>query len=90
MPSVFLHAVSAAAIVASMPTAAQTTGSLAEQAAAFGTREDIQSMAMSPSGSKVAMLTAGPGSVTVLQVADLTNGQITNLTKSDGRPQYLR
>lgn len=90
MPSVFRYAVSAAAVAASMPAVAQTGGSLAEQATAFGTRENVQSMAMSPSGTKVAMLTAGPGSVTVLQVADLTNGKITNLTKSDGRPQYLR
>jgi len=88
--SVFRYAVSAAAVVASMPAIAQTGGNLSEQATAFGTRENVQSMAMSPSGTKIAMLTAGPGSVTVLQVADLTNGQITNLTKSDGRPQYLR
>ena len=90
MRSVIQCAVSAAAIVASMPAVAQAPGNLAEQAKAFGSRENVQAMAMSPSGTKVAMLAAGPGSVTVLQVADLTNGHITNLTKSEGRPQYLR
>ena len=63
---------------------------LAEDAKAFGTREDVQSVAISPSGTKLAMLISGPGSLTVLDLADLTTGSMTHLTKSDGRPQYLR
>lgn len=45
---------------------------------------------MSPDGSKFALLTAGSGSETLLQVADPQTGQTLNLTKSDGRPQSLR
>ena len=63
---------------------------LEEDARLFGTRERVSAMTMSPSGQKVAMLTAGPGSETVLTVADLRTGTTAHLTKTDGRPQSLQ
>jgi len=63
--------------------------SLAEDAKAFGTREQVQSMAISPNGDKVAMLTAGRGSVTTLEVGDLATGKITKLAMSGGRNESL-
>ena len=63
-----------------------SAGSLAEDAKAFGTRESVEGMSISPSGDRVAILVSGPGSTTVLRVADLSTGKITDLTSSDGRP----
>ena len=60
--------------------------SLAEDAKAFGTRESVEGMSISPSGDKVAILVSGPGSTTVLRVADIAKGTISDLTSSDGRP----
>ena len=65
-------------------------GSLAEDATAFGTRESVQSMVLSPSGSKVAMLVSGPESETFLEIADLVTGKTKRITKSDGKPQSVR
>ena len=74
-------------------TVAQTApaaGPLAEDAKAFGTREQVRTMSLSADGSKVAMLVSAAGSTTVLQVADLTTGGIASLTNTDGRPESLR
>jgi dienelactone hydrolase len=88
MRNSLLHAVGYAALVsAAQPAIAAAP--LAEDAKAFGTREQVRTMAMSPDGSKVAMLTSAAGSVTVLQVADLRDGSVRSLTNSDGRPQSL-
>ncbi len=65
-------------------------GTLAEDAKAFGTREHVQYVTLSADGSKLAMITAGPAAESYLVVADLNSGQMTNLTKSDGKPQSLR
>ncbi len=81
-----LHRAAALAAVLAAPGLAAP---LAEDAKAFGTRETVQTMALSPDGTKVAMLVGGPGAMTVLQVADLNSGKIDALTNSDGRPQSL-
>ena len=62
---------------------------LASDAQAFGAREIVEDVAISPSGSKALMLSAGPGSVTYLQVADLNTGIVKTLTNSDGRKDKL-
>jgi dipeptidyl aminopeptidase/acylaminoacyl peptidase len=81
----FLIGVSALAF-----SAAASAASLAEDARVFGARESVEGMSISPSGNKVAILVAGPGSATVLRVADLQTGTITDLTSSDGRPNTFR
>ena len=78
-----------ASVLAVASVAAQAA-SLEEDARAFGTRDQIHDVVISPSGSKLAMIASGPGSETVLQLADLATGQTLNLTKSDGKPQSLR
>ena len=80
-----LGGTAALAIVAPHAAAA----SLQEDARAFGSRESVRDLAMSPDGSKIAMLVSGPGSETILRVADVNSGAMVNLTKSD-RPQSLR
>jgi hypothetical protein len=78
--------VGASALALSM---AASAAPLAEDAKAFGTRESVEGMSISPSGDKVAILVCGPGSTTVLRVADLSTGTISDLTSSDGRPNGL-
>ncbi len=82
---------SAIALVTLLPLAhsARAAAPLADDAKAFGTREQVRTMSLSADGSKVAMLVSAAGSTTVLQVADLNNGSIASLTNSDGRPQSL-
>ena len=63
---------------------------LAVDAKAFGTRDNINGMAMSPDGSQLAMLASGPNATTVLQTIDIGSGKILSLTKTDGRPETLR
>jgi dipeptidyl aminopeptidase/acylaminoacyl peptidase len=65
-------------------------GTLPEDAKAFGVRDQVHAIAISPSGARLAMIVSGPGAETVLQVADVNSGQTLNLTKSDGKPQSLR
>ena len=65
---------------------AVSAASLAEDAKAFGSRESVEGMSISPSGNKIAILVSGPGSTTVLRVADVGTGTISDLTSSDGRP----
>ena len=82
--------VASAASLLCVAGAASAEQSIASDAQAFGTRENVQYMDISPSGNRIAMLVSGPQSTTVLQVVDLNTGQILNLTKNDGRPVHLR
>jgi dipeptidyl aminopeptidase/acylaminoacyl peptidase len=64
-------------------------GSLAEDAKLFGTRPAASHVAMSPSGNKVVMLVAGPGSSTMAKVFDLMTGAVTTPVTAPGRPEKL-
>ncbi len=66
-----------------------SAASLAEDARAFGTREQVQAMAISPNGEKVVMLSAGRGSETTVEVGDLASGKITKVAMSGGRDESL-
>ncbi|HUE78813.1 MAG TPA: S9 family peptidase [Sphingomicrobium sp.] len=70
-------------------TAAANAAPLAEDAKAFGTREYLQTMDISPSGQKVVMLVSGPGATTVVEVADLQSGKIQRMVDTDGKPERL-
>ena len=64
-------------------------GSLVEDAKLFGTRPAASHVAMSPSGNKVVMLVAGPGSTTQAKVFDLTSGAMSTPVSAPGRPEKL-
>jgi dipeptidyl aminopeptidase/acylaminoacyl peptidase len=64
--------------------------SLADDAKAFGTRPSAEQVAISPSGDKVVMLVAGPGSSTAAKVFDLRTGGETTPVASPGNPESLR
>ena len=62
---------------------------LADDAKAFGAREAAGQVALSPSGNKVVMLVAGPGSSTIAKVFDLQTGAATTAIASNGSPESL-
>ncbi len=62
---------------------------LAEDAKVFGAREAAGQVALSPSGNKVVMLVAGPGSSTQAKVFDLHTGAASTVIASDGKPESL-
>ena len=60
-------------------------------AKAFGARETILSASLSADGSKIALVTAGPGRSTRVMVVDAKqDGEPKVVGASDGKPDYLR
>lgn len=62
---------------------------LADDAKAFGVRQSVSRVAISPSGGKVLMLAAGPGHSTMVRVFDLSSGAETTPLMSRGDPEDL-
>ena len=64
---------------------------LVNPAAAFGARESVEDISLSPDGRQVAWLQPGPGQVTELYVSSTSGGaKPRRLTLSDGNPLRLR
>lgn len=82
----------AAACVAAMSVAAhaQSTHSLADDAAAFGARDSVVAPRLSPDGSSVMYLTPGPGPATYAVISDLQTGKTDVMTLADGNPEVAR
>ena len=81
-----------AAVVALCSTtavSAQPFG-LDADAIAFGTREGVSQMSLSPDGSKAVFTAPGAGRSTIIYVADLTTGTTTAILKSLSNPETLR
>lgn len=70
-------------------TATANAGTLAEDAKAFGTRQFVRTLAISPSGKKVVMLVSAAGSATTANVIDLDTAKVSRVSQSDGKPQSL-
>ena len=64
-------------------------GTLAEDAAAFGTRPSAEQVAMSPSGHKIIVLRPGKNAQTTLTLFDLVSGEQRALLTSEGNPESL-
>lgn len=58
-------------------------------AGAFGARESVQHIDISPDGSRVVYLSPGPGRATEVYVASLAEGVPTLVTRSSGDPERL-
>lgn len=69
---------------------AQSTHTLAEDAAAFGAREAVSAPRLSPDGSSVMYVTPGPGPKTFAVISNLQTGKSTVVTSADGDPEILR
>ncbi|MEO1167343.1 MAG: prolyl oligopeptidase family serine peptidase [Pseudomonadota bacterium] len=63
---------------------------LANPAEAFGSREAVRSIALSPSGNRVVYLGPGPGEETRAYVADVGATESSIVSVSDGDPMELR
>ena len=63
--------------------------SLAEDAKAFGARESIRSVEVSPSGTKLLFIGAGPGRMSTLQYVDIATKAAKTVAASDGDPETL-
>lgn len=87
-----LRNISGAALAALMAASSLSAAPapLAADAKAFGTRPAAEQVAISPSGNKVVMLVAGPGSSTAARVFDLRTGAETTPVSSPGNPESLQ
>ncbi|WP_205478674.1 alpha/beta hydrolase family protein [Sphingomonas arenae] len=72
------------------PALGAPDASLAADAEAFGLRESAQSMSVSPSGNKVLLIAPGPKRSQLLQLVDMTSGQMSMILKADGEPESFR
>ena len=63
---------------------------LDQAAKLFGTRENVRTMDISPSGNLIVMLVSGKAGDTGVMLADLTTGNTKALTSSTGHGEYLR
>jgi dipeptidyl aminopeptidase/acylaminoacyl peptidase len=63
---------------------------LDQAAKAFGARESIESIAISPSGNRLALLTAGPGRTSIVRIVELQGMQARTVMSSAGDPESFR
>lgn len=82
----------ALAVLAALPglASAQTGLDAKAAAAAFGARERVIDASLSPDGTKVALVSPGPGQSTVLQVLDMKTGEAKPVNFANGDPMTLR
>jgi len=65
-------------------------GAPADPPAAFGAREHVLDVALSPSGRKLAFISPGPGQSNVLYTVEIgTNAEPREALRADGKPQRL-
>jgi acetyl esterase/lipase len=75
--------------IVSAPCAAATMP-LDQAAKAFGTRENVRMMDISPSGNLIVMLVSGHGGQIGVMLANPATGATKMLTSSSGEGEYLR
>ena len=81
----------AAGLLASAATGASAEVMPLDQAAkAFGTRESVQSLAISPSGNRLVLLSAGPGRSTLVRIVELPSMSTRTVMSAAGDPESFR
>jgi dipeptidyl aminopeptidase/acylaminoacyl peptidase len=81
----------AASLLASVGTSAFAEVMPLDRAAkAFGTREAVESIAISPSGNRLVLLAAGPGRSSIVRVVELPTMQTKTIMSSGGDPDSFR
>ena len=78
-----------AAAIAAPSSILAADHSLADDAKAFGARESVRSVEVSPSGTKLLFIGAAPGRISTLQYVDLATKGAKTLAASDGQPESL-
>jgi dipeptidyl aminopeptidase/acylaminoacyl peptidase len=65
-------------------------GPPADPVTAFGAREAVLDVALSPAGTKIAFIAPGPGQSTILYTGDAAGGRApTRVMAADGKPERL-
>jgi dipeptidyl aminopeptidase/acylaminoacyl peptidase len=85
----FRAAAALLAAATSVASIAASSYSLADDAKAFGARERVRSVAISPSGRKLLFISAMPGRGSVLHVVDIATKADAAVARSDGDPESL-
>jgi dipeptidyl aminopeptidase/acylaminoacyl peptidase len=83
-----LLAASASLLLASQSIAAADPSLIAD-AKAFGAREEVQAMDVSPSGRRLLVVMSGPGLSNSLKVIDLETKQGKLILSADGKPESI-
>lgn len=83
--NLFLAAAAVAAWTGCAGAQAQST--LEQDAIAFGTRESITNMDLSPDGNLAVFLGGGPGRTTIVYLADIASGSSKPILYSKGDPE---
>jgi dipeptidyl aminopeptidase/acylaminoacyl peptidase len=68
---------------------AASAGTIDEDAKAFGIRETIQSMDISPSGKTLLSIVSGPGRKSVVQIIDAATHEAHGIMLADGDPESI-
>jgi dipeptidyl aminopeptidase/acylaminoacyl peptidase len=63
---------------------------LDQAAKAFGTRESVQSIAISPSGNRLVLISAGPGRSSLIRIVELPAMSTRTILTSAGDPESFR
>jgi hypothetical protein len=87
--SLLFRSVAAAAMVACASVSHAQAHSLAEDAKAFGTREFLRQVDISPSGKKVVMLVSAAGAATTANVIEVATSKLTRIGATSGKPAKL-
>lgn len=90
MRNLLFRGVAAAALLAAASSAAaQAVHTIAADAKAFGTREFLRQLDISPSGKKVVMLVSAAGASTTANVIDVATSKVTRVGDTNGKPAKL-
>ncbi|HMI41658.1 MAG TPA: S9 family peptidase [Sphingomicrobium sp.] len=81
-----------AAVAALVPqlALAQSISSIEADALAFGVREGVADMDLSPDGNRAVFVGPGPGRTTIVYIADIVAGTTTPILSSKSDPETLR
>jgi dipeptidyl aminopeptidase/acylaminoacyl peptidase len=88
--TVCLLAGAAVAALTSQLASAQSTSSIEADALAFGVREGVADMDLSPNGNLAVFTGPGPGRTTIVYIADIVSGTTTPILSSKSDPETLR
>lgn len=79
-----------AVVSATWTNYAQAQSMLDQDAVAFGTREAVSSMDLSPDGKLAVFVGAGPGRTTMVYIADIASGTNKPILYSKGSPETIQ
>ena len=72
------------------PALAQAQSNLEADAIAFGVRESVSNMDLSPDGRQAVFVGPGPGRSSVVYMADLVAGTTKPILSTSGAPENVR